>query len=124
MPAASCRIMPARSINRCETISASFGFSFSMGRKNRDNRMGQNSGNQWGLRRTAVKPDQVRKYKAGTREKAARNADFRAFAGFRRLGKATGAVPAHKSSSYPAHAGYPVRRGLSYRSLTSLEYWI
>src|SRR6478735_11140400 len=41
MPAASCRIMPARSISRCETISASFGFSFRMGRKNRDNRMGQ-----------------------------------------------------------------------------------
>src|SRR5215510_5267138 len=40
MPAASCRIMPARSISRCETISASFGFSFRMGRKNRDNRMG------------------------------------------------------------------------------------
>jgi hypothetical protein len=39
MPAASCRIMPARSISRCETISASFGFSFRMGRKNRDNRM-------------------------------------------------------------------------------------
>src|SRR5213083_960327 len=33
--------MPARSISRCETISASFGFSFRMGRKNRDNRMGQ-----------------------------------------------------------------------------------
>src|SRR4051794_17716833 len=39
MPAASWRIMPARSISRCETISASFGFSFRMGRKNRDNRM-------------------------------------------------------------------------------------
>jgi hypothetical protein len=40
MPAASCRIMPARSIRRCDTISASFGVSFRMGRKNRDNRMG------------------------------------------------------------------------------------
>src|SRR6266516_3488361 len=40
MPAASCRIMPARSIRRCDTISASFGFSLRMGRKNRDNRMG------------------------------------------------------------------------------------
>src|SRR4029453_3979313 len=40
MPAASCPIMPARSISRGETISASFGFSFRMGRKNRDNRMG------------------------------------------------------------------------------------
>src|SRR6516162_4669600 len=39
MPAASCLIMPARSIRRCETISASFGFSFRMGRKNRDSRM-------------------------------------------------------------------------------------
>jgi hypothetical protein len=26
--------------------------------------------------------------------------------------------------SYPAHAGYPVRRGLSAQSPTSLEYWI
>ena len=26
--------------------------------------------------------------------------------------------------SYPAHAGYPVRRGLSVSSLVSLEYWI
>jgi hypothetical protein len=26
--------------------------------------------------------------------------------------------------SYPAHAGYPVRRGLSALSLTSLGYWI
>src|ERR1700754_2967985 len=32
--------MPARSINRCDTISASLGVSFRMGRKNRDNRMG------------------------------------------------------------------------------------
>ena len=39
MPAASCRIMPARNIRRCDTISASFGFSFRIGRKNRDNRM-------------------------------------------------------------------------------------
>src|SRR5205814_294643 len=39
MPAASCRIMPARSINRCDTISASFGFSFRIGRKYRDNRI-------------------------------------------------------------------------------------
>ena len=27
-------------------------------------------------------------------------------------------------SSYPAHAGYPVRRGLSAKTLPSLEYWI
>ena len=27
-------------------------------------------------------------------------------------------------SSYPAKAGYPVRRGLSIQSLASLEYWI
>src|SRR3954464_1103093 len=40
MPAASCRSMPARSISRCDTISASFGVSFRMGRKYRDNRMG------------------------------------------------------------------------------------
>src|SRR5215469_3118080 len=39
MPAASCRIMPARSIRRCDTISASFGVSRRMGRKKRDRRM-------------------------------------------------------------------------------------
>src|SRR5215213_3115567 len=39
MPAASWRIIPARSIRRCDTISASFGFSLRMGRKNRDNRI-------------------------------------------------------------------------------------
>src|SRR5258708_7451589 len=50
MPAASCRIMPARSISRCETISASFGFSFRMGRKNRDNRMGKTQGESAGTR--------------------------------------------------------------------------
>jgi hypothetical protein len=31
---------------------------------------------------------------------------------------------ADSRSSYPAHAGYPVRRGLSDQSLASLEYWI
>src|SRR5260370_28661181 len=31
--------MPARSIRRCDTISASFGFSFRIGRKTRDNRI-------------------------------------------------------------------------------------
>src|SRR6266404_5487775 len=79
MPAASCRIMPARSINRCETISASFGFSFRIGRKKRDNRMGKTQGNQRGHERGAVKPDRVRKHKAGECEKAAGNADFRPF---------------------------------------------
>src|ERR1700686_4124827 len=44
MPAASCRIMPARSIRRCDTISASLGFSFRIGRRNRDNRMGKPDG--------------------------------------------------------------------------------
>jgi hypothetical protein len=29
-----------------------------------------------------------------------------------------------KQSSYPAKAGYPVRRGLSTQSLMSMEYWI
>src|SRR6201996_2817517 len=62
MPAASCRIIPARSISRCDTISASFGFSFRMGRKNRDNRMGtlEESVERW---RPAVKPDRVGKHK-------------------------------------------------------------
>jgi hypothetical protein len=36
----------------------------------------------------------------------------------------SGVALPHNSSSYPAKAGYPVRRGLSIPSLTSLEYWI
>src|ERR1700727_2853842 len=64
MPAASCRIMPARSISRCDTISASFGFSLRMGRKNRDNRMGTlKESVEHG--RPAVKPDRVGKHKGG-----------------------------------------------------------
>src|ERR1700721_2669170 len=39
MPAASWRIMPARSISRCETISASFGVSGRVGRKKEERRM-------------------------------------------------------------------------------------
>src|ERR1051325_5222565 len=39
MPAASWRIMPARSISRSETISASFGVSRRIGRKKRERRM-------------------------------------------------------------------------------------
>ena len=50
-----------------------------MGRKNRDNRMGRPR-NRW-TRKGAVKPDRVRKYKAGSREKAAGNADFGPFRG-------------------------------------------
>ena len=34
IPAADWRIMPDRSINRCETICASAGFSFKVGRNN------------------------------------------------------------------------------------------
>src|SRR5579862_4363609 len=64
MPAASCRIMPARSISRCETISASFGFSLRMGRKNRDNRMGTPV-ESVGHGKPAVKPDRVLKHKGG-----------------------------------------------------------
>jgi len=33
-----------------------------------------------------------------------------------------GAAPTRLS--YPAHAGYPVRRGFSIQSLAPLEYWI
>src|SRR4051812_35669911 len=62
MPAASWRIMPARSISRCETISASFGFSFRMGRKNRDNRMAR-LGNRGKRRSPSLKPDQIAKHK-------------------------------------------------------------
>jgi hypothetical protein len=32
--------------------------------------------------------------------------------------------PPHPRPSYPAQAGYPVRRGLSVQSLTPLEYWV
>src|SRR5690348_13416157 len=74
MPAASCRIIPACSISRCETISASFGFSFRMGRKNRDNRMRE----LWRFGETgdAVKPDCPAKHKAGTSQNARKQAGF------------------------------------------------
>src|ERR671918_281721 len=75
MPAASCRIMPARSISRCETISASFGFSFRMGKKNRDNRMGLSSEDS-GEMADAVKPDWPVKHKAGAGQNAAKRASF------------------------------------------------
>src|SRR5690348_12075828 len=39
MPALDCRIMPARSIRRWETICASLGFSRSVGMKNWDRRI-------------------------------------------------------------------------------------
>src|SRR5215813_12779722 len=79
MPAASCRIIPARSISRCETISASFGFSFRMGRKNRDNRMGLGSGDSGGETADAVKPDCPVKHKAGTGQNAAERVSFLPF---------------------------------------------
>ena len=62
MPAASCRIMPARSISRCETISASFGVSRRIGRKKRDRRIGCLE-NRVGCSGAAVKADRTRKYK-------------------------------------------------------------
>src|SRR5579884_1901139 len=40
MPAASCRIMPARNISRWDTSSASLGVSRRMGKKYRDSRIG------------------------------------------------------------------------------------
>src|SRR6185437_2897062 len=85
MPAASCRIMPARSISRCDTISASFGFSLRMGRKNRDSRMGTLE-ESVERRRPAVKPDRVGKHKGSrgfgsrqSRAKRARTANDGAF---------------------------------------------
>src|SRR6516225_2404202 len=39
MPALDCRIIPARSINRCETIWASLGFSRNKGRKYSESRI-------------------------------------------------------------------------------------
>src|SRR5271155_240045 len=68
MPAASWRTMPARSISRCETISASFGVSRRIGKKNRDSRMGSaHDSGERALR--AVKPDHSAKYKHGNRFK-------------------------------------------------------
>jgi hypothetical protein len=59
---------------RCETISASFGFSFRMGRKNRDNRMRtlKESGDTGCV---PVKPDRLQKHKGGV-GKAATTADY------------------------------------------------
>src|SRR3982074_2673631 len=63
--------MRARSSSRCETISASFGFSFRMGRKNRDNRMGiLKESVEHG--RAAVKPDRARKHKGAHKPKPLR----------------------------------------------------
>src|ERR1700752_2103892 len=61
MPAASWRNMPARSINRCETISASLGVSRRIGRKKRDRRIGR----QWLQKRgwARVKADRQQKHK-------------------------------------------------------------
>src|SRR5205807_6009171 len=39
MPALDCRIIPARSISRCETICASLGFSRNNGRKYSESRI-------------------------------------------------------------------------------------
>src|SRR4029077_548570 len=87
MPAASCRIMPARSISRCETISASFGFSFRIGRKNRDNRMGQlreSVGHQKGCSETGS----GMKIQGGRPRKSRRKRGFRAISReFCRVGK-------------------------------------
>src|SRR5258706_15134554 len=80
MPAASCRIMPARSIRRCDTISASFGFSLRMGRKNRDNRMGTlKESVKHG--RSAVKPDRARKHKGAYQPRPLRRRISCGFAG-------------------------------------------
>ncbi len=42
MPADDWRIIPARSISRCETICASDGVSFNVGRNYWDKRMAEN----------------------------------------------------------------------------------
>jgi hypothetical protein len=42
----------------------------------------------------------------------------------KRFGPEKRTAQPHDDSSYPAHAGYPVRRGFSIPALTSLEYWI
>src|SRR5207244_6500667 len=94
MPAASCRIMPARSISRCETISASFGFSFRMGRKNRDNRMGQLK-ESVGYRKRCSETGSGAKIQGRVLRKAAEKADFRAVFGLR-------GPHAFTTASYPA----------------------
>src|SRR3954462_10543379 len=94
MPAASCRIMPARSISRCETISASFGFSCRMGRKNRDNRMGQLK-ESVGYRKRCSETGSGAKIQGRDRGKAAGKADFRAVFGPRGAHTFT-------TTSYPA----------------------
>jgi hypothetical protein len=78
MPAASWRIIPARSIKRCDTISASFGFSLRIGRKKRDSRMGT-PGESIRFGKRAVKPDRVLKYKGG-QVKVSQTNGFPAFA--------------------------------------------
>ena len=50
MPDASCRTMPALSINRWDTISASLGVSRRMGKKYLESRMGSALDSHWGLR--------------------------------------------------------------------------
>ena len=66
MPAASCLIMPARSIRRWEIISASLGVSRRIGKKYRDSRMG--SALCFALRiAAAVKPDRSAKHKGSKR---------------------------------------------------------
>src|SRR6185312_11818373 len=97
MPAASCRIMPARSISRCETISASFGFSFRMGKKNRDNRMGQLK-ESVGYRKRCSETGSGAKIQGRGRRKAAGKADFRAV--FEPRGP-----HAFTTASYPAKVG-------------------
>src|SRR3954466_14775107 len=81
MPAASCRSMPARSIRRCDTISASFGFSFRMGRKNRDNRMGDSKEVSIGVRAECRSSETGSAGKTQDREfeKAAKFTDFLPF---------------------------------------------
>src|SRR5664279_4687053 len=61
MPAASCRIMPARSISRCETISASFGVSREIGRKKRVRRIADGSESR--ADGSLVKADRPEKHK-------------------------------------------------------------
>src|ERR1700712_4865468 len=53
MPDAVWRISPARSISRCDTIWASAGFSFRVGRKLRDKRIRETSARQGTQAKTA-----------------------------------------------------------------------
>src|SRR5579864_953279 len=85
--------MPARSIRRWEAISASFGVSRRLGRKNRDKRMASRK------RGAAVKPEPARKYKGGI---------FLPFAVSSPVTKARGSITKVFAQSRNRHLGHEI----------------